>query len=80
MSEKRQCYWLQELEPSSSHPDRYRVCVVTEGEPGYHKTGGGDVEPWYWNQATCDAKNKSFFGLSKEDAMRIVGSSMFCDA
>lgn len=45
MGDNRQCYWLQKLEPSDSHPDRYRVCVVTENQAGYQKTGGDDVEP-----------------------------------
>ena len=79
---KRQCYWLQESEPEPSHPDRFRVCVVTENEPGYQPTGGGEgtdeVVPWYWDQATCTTMNERRFGVSEEDARKIVCSSMFC--
>ena len=79
---KRQCYWLHELEPEARHPNRFRVCVVTENEPGYQPTGHGEGEheviPWYWDEATCTTRNKEHFGLSEEDAREIVLSSMFC--
>jgi hypothetical protein len=81
---KRQCFWLQELEPEPNHPNRFRVCVVTENEPGYQPTGGGGggegddyVVPWYWDHATCIAMNKKQFGVSEEEATEIVTSSMF---
>jgi hypothetical protein len=55
---------------------RFRVCIVFENEPGYLPTGGGDVEPWYWDQRTCDAQNKKR-GFNKRAARQIVSSSMF---
>ena len=79
-SPRRQCYWLREAEPESTHPDRYRVCVVTENEPDYQPTGGGEVVPWYWDQATCDVRNEEYFGVSPEEVRKIVLSSLFCNA
>ncbi len=79
---RRQCYWLQELEASPDNPDRFRVCLVTENNPGYQPTGGGDggdyVAPWYWDQATCVVMNERRFGLTADESARIVLSSMFC--
>lgn len=80
-SEKRQCYWLRELEPEPNHPDRFRVCVVTEDEPGYQPTGHGkgdaEVVPWYWDEVTCEQMNRERFGLEPEEVNKIVVSSMF---
>ena len=77
---KRQCFWLQELEPESEGSDRFRVCVVTENEPKYQPTGGGGVSPWYWDRETCREMNRRRFGLEPKDVDRIVLSSMFCNA
>jgi len=71
------CYWLDESEPARDNPDRFRVCLVFEGEPGYRPTGGGDVEPWYWNRATCAYMNETKRGLTPDEVDRIVASSMF---
>ena len=83
MATKRQCYWLHLLEPEPGYPDRFRVCLVTEDEPGYQPTGGGEgdheVVPWYWDRATCAAMNEKRFGLDEEEAHKIVLSSMFCE-
>ncbi len=53
----RQCYWLREAENCPGNTERFRVCLVTENEPGYQPTGGGEgedaVEPWYWDHLTC---------------------------
>jgi len=82
MTNKRQCYWLHELEPEDRNPDRFRVCVVTEDEAGYHPTGHGEgrdeVVPWYWDQATCAMMNEKHFGLDDDAVRKIVLSSMFC--
>ncbi len=81
---KRQCYWLHELEPKPGHPDRFRVCVVTEDESGYQPTGGGEgtdeVVPWYWDEATCREMNARHFALDDDAVHQIVCSSMFHDA
>lgn len=83
MLEKRQCWFLLESEPSLGNPDQFRVCLVTEDEPGYQATGHGEgveaVEPWYWDRETCRVKNEQR-GLSNEDVDKIVASSMFCHA
>lgn len=73
----RQCFHLLQSQPSPTHADHYRVCVVTEDELGYQPTGGGDVEPWFWDHATCIAMNEKRFGVSTEEAEKIVVSSMF---
>lgn len=81
-TEKRQCFWLREAEPELGHPDRFRVCVVTEEESGYQPTGHGEGEnevlPWYWDYATCEEENRRRFGLEPEEVHQIVASSMFC--
>ncbi len=83
MNIKRQCFWLLESEPSTSHPNHYRVCQVTENKPGYRPTGGGEgdqaVEPWYWDHQTCAAMNEKRHGLTPEEVDKIVASSMFCN-
>lgn len=73
----RYCYWLDQSEPDHVKPDRFRVCLVFENEPGYRPTGGGGVEPWCWNKATCERMNEKKLGLTPEEANRIVASSMF---
>lgn len=81
---KRQCFWLHELEPHPYDPHRFRVCVVTENEPGYQPTGHGkgneEVAPWYWDQATCRKMNTERFDLSDDEVHKIVLSSMSCNA
>lgn len=75
MDTHRWCYWLDEMQPDDS-TERFRVSIVVENEPGHFPTGGGDVVPWYWDKATCRAKNTDL-GLTPEDVDRIVASSMF---
>lgn len=73
-SDRRRCFSLKFSEPGSS-PDTYRVVMVFEGVSGYFHTGGGNVEPWYWDQAVCDDQNKRRFNLSPQQAQEIINSS-----
>jgi hypothetical protein len=69
----------------------HRVSFVTENEAGHSPNGnapeGGDVEPWYWGDPNDAAKSlktaeetanhyNEKHGISKEDAMMILCSSM----
>jgi hypothetical protein len=62
----------------------YIPCIAVEDAPGYRpmKGVGRFSSPWNWGQdreqaqKLCDHKNAEL-GLSKEDALRIIGSSMF---
>jgi hypothetical protein len=63
----------------------YIPCVAIENEYGYYPMTGDEGEyasPWNWGtdreiaQKLCDDKNKEM-GLSQEDALKIIGSSMF---
>lgn len=72
----RYCYYLNASEPSLSHPDRFRVSMVFEGESGHYPTGGGDVEPWYWDRNTCRVRNERH-DLNDSDVAEIIAGSMF---
>ena len=63
----------------------FRVSIVKEGETGHFPTGdtpeGGMTAPWYWGPTYSDAKRvadryNAERGISKEDALDIVGGSM----
>ena len=54
----------------------YRVSLVFENEPGHFPTGGGDVAPWFWDEATCERMNQERWGLTDVEALEIVLSSM----
>jgi len=73
----RYCFWLNPAQPSKSNPDRFRVALVFEGERGYRPTGGGDVEPWYWDSETCAEQNAKRLDLTAGDVETILCSSMF---
>ena len=66
-------FWLDKTQKSDG---LYRVCFVFKDEPGFFPTGGGDIEPWWWDEQTCIAKNKKL-GYDEEQAFEIVSSGMF---
>ena len=67
----------------------YRVSIVRENEPGHYPTGSwpyegkpGQTMPWFWGPTYEDAchiadEHNGRLGLTKEDALKIVLSSMF---
>jgi hypothetical protein len=79
---KRFAYTI--VEESRASNGGYIPCIAVENEPGYSPmTGqGAGAAPWNWGkdralaQRLCDERNERM-GISKEDAFRIVGSSMF---
>jgi hypothetical protein len=82
----RYCYYLNESEPEPNwesfgydFPTRFRVSLVFEGESGHYPTGGGDVEPWYWDRNTCRVRNERH-GLNDSDVAEIIAGSMFATA
>ena len=72
-TEPRRAYFI--LEPIKNKDGEYIPCIATEGEKGYHMTD------WHWGtdldhaEDCCDDKNK-LLGITKEEAMKIVLSSM----
>jgi len=65
----------------------FRVAFVVEGEDGYRPTGqwpcppGGQM-PWFWGPTLADAHKAAESynaerGISKMEAFKIVGHSMF---
>lgn len=81
MTKPRQCFYIP-IEQFDEHG--YIPSLVTEGEPGHAPlTGNGrHATPWYWGRtyeeavAVCERENANL-GLSPEDALEIVTSSMF---
>lgn len=84
MSEQRICYYI----PIDGYVEGrgFRVSIVKEGESGHYPTGewpndGAKVMPYFWGhdyEKACDIarrQNKAL-GLTEEDVMAIVGSSM----
>lgn len=77
------CFWLHQAGESQENPAGpdaprlYRVSLVFQDETGHFPTGGGDVEPWFWDEATCKRMNQERLGLDEEAAFKIVASSMF---
>ena len=76
---RRYCWYIN---PTVSDPEKgYRPCLVFENESGCYPNGGGTVEPWYWGkdlkaaERVADRMNEQI-GISKEDAFKIVASSM----
>jgi hypothetical protein len=53
------------------------VSLVFQDEPGHFPTGGDGVEPWFWDEATCERMNLERLGLDREAAFKIAASSMF---
>jgi hypothetical protein len=82
MMEPRMCYYI----PVDSFDEHgYIPSLVTEGKPGHQPLTGGDntgATPWYWGttyaaaRETCARVNQEEFGLTPEDALEIVASSM----
>lgn len=76
----RKCFYI----PIEQFDDNgYIPSVVTEGEPGHAPlTGNGKfASPWYWGktyEAATEfaAKENAFLGLTPEDVLDIIGSSM----
>jgi len=74
------CYYVSPDEHEKGKG--FRVLVVFEDQPGFFRTGGKGIEPWYWGptfrdaEEACRRKNERL-GLSDADALRIVCSSMF---
>ena len=73
ITEPRRAYFI--LEPIKNKDGEYIPCIVTEGERGYHMTD------WHWGtdidiaEQCCEDKNK-LLGITEEEAMKIVFSSM----
>ena len=82
----RTCYYI----PVDGYieGEGFRVAVVTENEPGYRQTGTwpytgarGETRPYFWGHDYNDAcaiareQNKKL-GLSEEDVIKIIASSM----
>lgn len=72
-SEKRTAYMLLETERTAA--GEYIPCIAVEGERGYHRTD------WTWGKdlkiaQECADKKNAMLGLSKEDALKIVFSTM----
>ena len=81
----RQCFWI----PPDQHDENGWIpSLVTEGQPGHAPfTGNGRLaRPWYWGktlaeaQATAERENLGTFGLSPDEALAIVLSSIRVDS
>lgn len=70
------CFWLDLADPDPDCSGRFRVAFVFKDVPGYRPSGGGDVQPWYWDEETCRERNKRL-GLTEQDVWEITTSSMF---
>jgi hypothetical protein len=78
---KRQCFYIPE---GQFDENGYIPSLVTEDTPGHAPlTGKGRcARPWYWGrtleeaQATAARENVRVFGLSPEQALEILISSM----
>jgi len=75
--------WIYHVSESSFVKNKgYRVSIVFENVQGYFPTGGNGKEPWYWGgdlkdaETICEARNAER-GISKEEAMFILMSSMY---
>lgn len=82
----RQCFYI----PIEGNPDGkgFIPALVTEGEPGYSPMGDPDSDgitsplPYRWGntyeeaQAVAERTNRDTFGLTREDTIEIVASSM----
>lgn len=84
---KRFCYYVDETFYVQDHG--FRPSIVIEGEKGHYPTGTwpyngkvGETMPYFWGhdiagaRKACDAANAQL-GVSREDALKIVISSMF---
>ena len=77
----RQCFYIPE---NQFDENGWIPSLVTENEPGHAPlTGNGAcAAPWYWGrtlgeaQATAVRENARTFGLTAEDSLQIVLSSM----
>lgn len=81
-SKPRQCFYI----PPDQHDENgYIPSLVTEGQPGHVplKGNGPFARPWYWGhtlaeaQATANRENRGTFGLSPDEALEIVLSSVY---
>jgi len=78
---RRYCFTILE---SQKDENGYIPSLVIEGEKGHRPMTGNGLcaAPWYWGktlkeaEAVADAKNEEL-GISKEEAFKIVGRSMF---
>lgn len=76
------CYYIPEAQDAAEHGG-YVPSVVEENEPGHSPLLGRGkcAAPWVWGktlkeaQEICDAQNLKI-GVSKEEAWRIVASSL----
>ena len=85
MSEARQVMIsVHEADKMEDGTYRFIPCLVTENEPGYAPMRGSDdlAQPWYWGntneecQEACDKWNLETWGITPEEAMQVVASSM----
>lgn len=87
LTNKRFCYFIPADGFVPGHG--FRVSIVVENEAGHFPTGDwpydGKVNqrvPWFWGmtyEAACriaDEQNEKKLGLTKEDAFKILGSSI----
>ena len=81
MSANRQCFWI--MADQFEEGKGYIPSLVTENEAGHQPFRGGiDGTPYYWGKtyqeakAACAHANETHFGLSPEEALDIVLSSM----
>lgn len=80
---KRQCLWISASQDPKIYGG-YVPSLVVENEPGHSPLLGKGVgaSPWTWGmdlkqaQEVCDKYNQDKLGLSKEECLQIVGSSM----
>lgn len=80
MTGKRKCFYI----PEGQFDDKgYIPSLVTEGEMGHAplKGNGPFSQPWYWGKTKVEAeeiaaKENERLGLSRQDVLEIVASSM----
>jgi hypothetical protein len=81
LESKKWVYHLDQTKPDPSNalgPQRFRVCVIVDGESGYFPMGdtARQQQPWYWDEATCREENQKL-GHNEEEVIRITVASMF---
>lgn len=80
MQTRRWVYWLDKSKPClEGRPNAHPVSIVVENESGHYPTGQGDLQmPWYWDDTTCETKNREL-GFSPGEVFNIVESSIIAN-